>query len=191
MNMKIVSPEFFEKSTLETARRLLGKYIAAGDFLGKIAETEAYLKDDSASHSFRGKTPRNSAMFGPPGRAYVYFTYGMHHCFNIVTNKEETGEAVLIRAVEPIKGIEMMKRNRKMKDAKDLCNGPAKFTQAFGISKKDNGLNLLDKKSGIKLMEGDESEKFDIVEAKRIGIKNNQELNYRFYIKNNEFVSRG
>jgi DNA-3-methyladenine glycosylase len=113
----------------------------------------------------------------------------MYHCFNVVTNKKGIGEAVLIRAVEPIEGIEIMKKNRKIDEEKNLCNGPAKLTISFGIDKKLNGVNLLDKKSSLKLMQGEEEE-FETAEAKRIGISDGVDLPYRFYIKGNIWVSK-
>ncbi len=188
--MKSVPSSFFRRSTIEIARNLLGKYIVLGELAGKIVETEAYLKDDSASHSFKGKTKRNLPMFGPPGYSYVYFTYGMHYCFNVVTNKKGIGEAVLIRAVEPISGIEKMKSARKISDIKNLCNGPAKFTKAFGIDISHNNINLLNKNSKIRLLFPVKEEKLKIAQTTRIGIKKSQKLPYRFYIKNNDFVSR-
>jgi len=156
-----------------------------GKSIGRIVETEAYLEDDPASHSFRGKTKRNEVMFGSPGRAYIYFTYGMHHCFNVVTNIEGVGEAVLIRALEPISGIELMKKRRGIEDVKNLCNGPAKLFVAMGISKEMNGLNL---ESG-KLRIEQSNDRFDIISSNRIGISQGSDLKYRFFIKGNEFVS--
>src|SRR3989338_1070928 len=129
----MLDKSFFKKSTLNAAQNLLGCYLIHNNCTGKIVETEAYLHNDKASHSFKGKTNRNEAMFSEAGKAYVYFTYGMHHCFNVVTNKKGVGEAVLIRALELIKGIEIMKKRRKTNNVRDLCNGPAKLVIAFGI----------------------------------------------------------
>jgi len=186
--MEILTKDFFDKDTISLAKDLLGKYIVVGNKIGKIVETEAYLNDDPASHSFSGKTERNSPMFGRSGRAYVYFTYGMHHCFNVVASDENVGEAVLIRAVEPIEGIEEMKIARGMKEVTNLTNGPAKFCQAFGIDKSYNCINLLNKDSEIMIMEKEED--FDVVTTTRIGIIRGTDLPYRFYIKENGFVSR-
>jgi len=192
--MKILNSSFFSKDTLKVTKELLGKFIIRetkdGKIIGRIVETEAYLKDDPASHSFCGRTKRNFHMFESAGKSYVYFTYGMHHCFNIVTNKKGIGEAVLIRAVEPIGGIELMKKNRKIFDEKNLCNGPAKLTMAFGIDKKYSGINLLDENSSLKLMDSDEKDNFEITQTNRIGISKGKELNHRFYIKGNEWVSK-
>ena len=186
--MKILSESFFNKSTLKTAKDLLGKYLVHQNLVGKIVETEAYLKNDPASHSFKGKTERNKSVFGRLGTAYVYFTYGMHHCFNVVTNKG-FGEAILIRALEPISGIKIMQKNRKLNDVKNLCNGPAKLTLALGINRTNDGVNLLDKNSSLRLMQ-DKKEKFEIFATNRIGISQAKEKLYRFYVKDSEFVSR-
>ena len=188
--MKPLTKTFFEKPTCEVAKNLLGCYISFNGMLGKIVETESYLFDDPASHSFCGKTPRNSPMFEQAGKSYVYFTYGMYHCFNITTAKKEIGEAVLIRSVEPIKGIEKMKQNRKTDVVKNLTNGPAKFTTAFGITKSQNNINILTKTSPIKLYQPNKKEKFEIIQTTRIGIKKGTALPHRFYIKDNPFVSK-
>jgi len=183
--MNPLSKSFFEKNTIRIAKNLLGKYIKHKNMIGKIVETEAYLHDDPASHSFNGKTKRNTPMFDKPGTAYVYFTYGMYHCFNIVTNKKNIGEAVLIRALEPIKGIKQMQKNRGRDD--NLCNGPAKLVIAIGITKKHNGVDLLNKNSSIKIF--DNKENFEIVQTKRIGISKGKSLPHRFYVKNSKWVS--
>lgn len=190
--MKPVKRAFFNKSTLETARDLLGCYLVSkskdGEIIGKIAETEAYLKDDPAAHSFAGKTKRNEVMFGPSGRAYVYFTYGMHYCFNVVTEKEGKGEAVLIRALEPIEGLELMKKRRKTADKRNLCSGPAKLTQALGITKEHNGIDLMG--GELQLCLGEKINRENIIQTTRIGISKGENLPYRFFIKDNPFVSR-
>ncbi len=190
----------FQKPTLQAAKDLLGMYLAhyssEGLTIGRIVETEAYLHDDPACHASRGITPRNIAMFGPPGHAYIYFIYGMYHCFNVVTAPEGKGEAVLIRALEPIAGIELMKKRRK-KNLKrnlslhELCNGPGKLVIAMGIHAKQNHHNLLS--SELRLLPRDYFEKpkkFSIVKTKRIGIQKGAELPYRFYLKDNLFVSK-
>ncbi len=191
--MKIISKEFFNKSTIEIAKELLGKYLVRetpkGKIVGKIVETEAYLWNDPASHSFNGETKRNSPMFDSAGKAYVYFTYGMYYCFNVVTAEKGKGEAVLIRGVEPILGKELMKEKRGILDEKNLTDGPGKITIAFGIGRELNGIDLKDKKSELKLME-DQTEKFEIVETERIGISRGKELPHRFYIKGNKWVSK-
>ena len=181
--------QFFAQPTVELAKALLGKYLVYGELKGKIVETEAYLyKDDPACHASRGMTPRNKPMFGPAGTLYVYFIYGMHYCMNVVSGKVGEGEAVLIRAVEPISGLDRM-RERRGKDHRaaieSLCNGPGKLTQAFGITKEHNNLSLLDGELRIH----DSREKPDIESSKRIGLTVGKELELRFFIKGNRFVS--
>jgi len=188
--MRQLDKKFFNKKTIEIAQNILGKIISYDKMAGKIVEVEAYLSNDPASHSFFGKTDRNSPMFSEAGKSYVYFTYGMYYCFNITTNKKGIGEAVLIRAVEPLKGINKMKENRVIKDEKNLTNGPAKFTQAFGFTKNHNNINLLSQKSPIKIFQKENEDNFRIIKTTRIGIKNGANLLYRFYIKDNKFISR-
>lgn len=186
-----LSHSFFLHPTEEVARSLLGCVLLhktkKGIVSGKIVETEAYLHNDSASHSFRGKTARNAVMFGPAGHAYIYFTYGMHYCFNVVTAPEGKGEAVLIRALEPLEGIELMKKRRGMTNIKQLCNGPAKLVQALGITKAYNGISLL--KGPLRILSPEKKEQFSIVQTQRIGITAGKALPLRFFIKGNAFVS--
>jgi len=158
-----------------------------GKCVGKIVETEAYLKDDPASHSFNGKTKRNRMMFDNAGKAYIYFTYGMYFCFNVVTNKKEIGEAVLIRALEPLEGIELMKKRRGIVDINNLCNGPAKLVIAMGIKKEQNGCDLLN--GNLRLEKGVKINNESILVGKRIGISKGKELEHRFYIKDSKFMS--
>jgi len=185
---------FFNRPTVELAKALLGKYLAFGGLRGKIVETEAYLyKDDPGCHASRGKTQRNTPMFGPAGRTYVYFIYGMYHCLNIVSGKEGEGEAVLIRALEPIEGIELMQKRRKTEKIETLCNGPGKLTQAFGITKKQNNLSLIDGgDDDLRILNGEKIQETEIVTATRVGLAKGQgdELMLRFYIKGNRFVSK-
>lgn len=190
----------FKKSTLQVAKDLLGMHLAhyspEGLAIGRIVETEAYLHEDPASHSFRGKTSRNAAMFGPPGRAYIYFIYGTHHCFNIVTAPEGKGEAVLIRALEPVMGIELMEERRSSRSGKiiplkELCNGPAKLVVALGIHPGQAHCDLLE--GELRLLPRayfGPSQKISIVEDRRIGIQKAAELPYRFFIRGNPFVSK-
>lgn len=144
--MKILRKDFYHRDTSQIAKDLLGKKLVRRQkgrtLSGMIVETEAYLsRSDSASHAFKGQTPRNRVMFGPAGRAYVYFVYGMHYMFNIVTEDKGSPGAVLIRAVEPLEGLNQMKALRK-KTGRDLTNGPAKLCQAMAIDKSLNGWDL-------------------------------------------------
>jgi DNA-3-methyladenine glycosylase len=155
----------------------------------KIVETEAYHQDDPASHSFRGLTNRTAPMFQSGGRLYVYFTYGVHYCINIVTGPAGRGEGVLIRAGEPVEGLEIMKTNRRVDDIKNLANGPAKLAQAMGIFDTTLSGKILNK-SSIWLEEGSTVPSGDIFIGPRVGIRRAAGAPMRFYIRNNQFVSR-
>lgn len=192
---------FYTRRTLIVAKSLLGKIfvrrIGKKILSGKIVEVEAYLHNDPACHAYRGMTERNKVMFNEGGSLYVYFTYGIHYCANIVTNKKGVGEAVLIRAVEPIGGIDVMMKNRFDKSdrhlksdghLKNLTNGPAKFAQAFGLTKKQNGVSLLGEE--IYIAAGGHIPSSKIVVTTRIGISRGEEKKLRFYINGNEWVSK-
>ncbi len=177
-------------NAVAAAKSLLGwKLIhesSQGKTAGIIVETEAYTQEDPASHAYRGKRVANAAMFGSAGLIYVYFTYGMHYCVNIVTGAKGHGEAVLIRALEPIEGVELMQSRRKTQALKNLCSGPAKLVQAMGISKQHNGIRLM--QGPLKLEQGIHPEK--VVQTPRIGISQAKDLPWRFYIEGNTFTSR-
>ena len=182
----ILGQRFFNRPTVDLAKALLGKYLVLGKLKGKIVETEAYLyRDDPGCHAHRGTTARNAPMFGPAGRTYVYFIYGMYHCLNIVSGKTGEGEAVLIRALEPVEGVELMVKRRGTTKIENLCSGPGKLTQAFGITKKHNNLSLFDGK--IQILNN--REKPEIQADKRIGLSAGRDLELRFFIKGNKFVS--
>jgi DNA-3-methyladenine glycosylase len=139
---------FFARPSTTVAPELLGQVLARrlprGEILrARIVETEAYEEDDPASHAFRGRTPRNGVMFGPAGHLYVYFTYGMHHCMNVVTRREGEGSAVLLRAAEPIDGLAAMERARGTDRVRDLCRGPARLAQAFAVDRSLDGGDLV------------------------------------------------
>lgn len=155
---------------------------------GRIVETEAYAQDDAASHSYRGQTERTRVMFGPPGRLYVYFTYGMHYCCNIVTGPPGYGSAVLVRAVEPLEGEGVMSANRHGVEGTGLTNGPAKLCQALGINKSLNGHDLA--AAPLKLIIRPALEQAAIIQTTRIGISRAQDAPWRFYIKGNAYVSQ-
>lgn len=187
--MKVLSEDFFLDDTIQVARNLLGKYLMhrlpEGEVMGKIVETEAYLsKDDPACHASRGKTRRNEAMFGPPGTSYVYLIYGMYYCFNVVTGEEGVGEAVLVRALEPVKGIDQMRRRRGT-SPQNITNGPGKLCRAMGINKEHNGKRL--NQGNLLLL--DAEEKPPVEKSTRIGIKAAAEKMLRFYIPGNPYVS--
>ncbi len=130
---------FFDRPVLEVARDLLGCTFLFNGAGGRLVEVEAYRADDPASHSYRGRTQRNAVMFGPPGRLYVYFTMGLHFCVNVVCEGEGRAAAVLLRALEPTAGLDLMRERRGLDDPRRLCSGPARLTQALGIGRADNG----------------------------------------------------
>jgi len=184
--------KFYNRPTLKVAKELLGKYLVIqkdGNLVsGKIVETEAYIGfKDPASHAYRGKTPRNQVMFGHPGYAYVYLTYGMHHCLNLVTEKEGYPAAVLIRALEPVEGVEIMKRRRGREKRTDLTSGPAKLCQALNVDRRLNGADLC---AGTICVEDRGEVARRIATSTRIGVEEEKPKKWRFYVKNNEFVSR-
>ena len=191
-DLESLTEDFYRRDTVVVAKELLGcslvRTIDGTKIVCKIVECEAYYgKGDDASHAASGVTPRNKIMFGPPGRAYVYFNYGVHHLLNIVTEKEGTPGAVLIRAIQPMDGEEILRKNRPVKNSVDLTNGPGKLTQALGIDLEFNGVELF---GGDLFMSRGETSPVKIVATERIGISFGKELLYRFYIDNNIFVSR-
>ncbi len=189
MNTELV--RYLTKSASDVAPLLLGcileREIDGKLVRVKIVETEAYEQNDAASHSYKGKTPRTEIMFGEAGHLYVYFTYGMHYCCNVVTGKEGEGSAVLIRAVEPIEGEECMQELRKV-SGKQISNGPAKLCQALAIDKKLNGHDL--SASPLKLIIQNPLDRTNITISKRIGISQAKDVLWRFYITGNEYVSK-
>ena len=188
--------EFYLQDTREVAQKLLGQILVrtlpGGEVLsGVIVETEAYLTDDPACHAYRGQTPRNAAMFGPPGHAYVYFTYGLHMMLNLVCAPEGTAEAVLIRALEPVGGIDAMRLNRgNLPETRQLTNGPGKLAQALGLTRlTHNGLDITHPGSELYVLPQVVPE-FETVATTRIGISQGVDLPWRFYIRGNRYVSR-
>ncbi len=185
--MNTLPRKFYEQDTVKVTKNLLGKRIVRKigrqEISGIITETEAYRhKDDPASHAFRRVTERNKAMFGDVGMAYVYFTYGMYYCFNVVAKHPRTAVGtVLIRAIEPEKGIKVMQKNRKNGDMKNLTNGPAKLTQALEITKEYYGVDLT-KHPKLFITDGIKPKK--ISASTRIGIKETTEKMWNFKIKN-------
>ena len=182
--MKQVSESFFERDALVVARELLFKVIEFGGTSGMIVETEAY-KADPASHGYK-ITPRSEIMLSTYAHVYVYIIYGMYHCINFTTNRGEVG-AVLIRALEPVKGIEKMKRRRKTSNIHDLMSGPGKVCDAMNITKKQNWTKINDR---IKVYDYRSFRDSEISKSGRVGISRGKELDWRFFVKGSEFVSR-
>jgi DNA-3-methyladenine glycosylase len=203
--MQRLDAAFYQKyDTITLAQRLLGCELvhdsAEGQTAGIIVETEAYITGDPACHAYRRKTARNAAMFGAAGSVYVYLIYGMYHCINVVSAEEGMGEAVLIRALEPTRGADLMQMRRAIKKTKtvegmnthislkQLCNGPGKLVQAMGISLVAHNATHLTE--GSLYINEPSSSHFEVVTTTRIGITQGADLPYRFYIKNNQFVSK-
>jgi DNA-3-methyladenine glycosylase len=171
------------------ARDLIGCTVAHGDVAGRIVETESYHQSEPACHAFVGLTPRTRTLFGPPGRAYVYRSYGIHALLNAVTEDEGIGAAVLIRALEPIEGIDLMRERRGLERAEDLCSGPGKLTQALGIGLELNGTSLVDGPIAVQ-ERAPEARPPEIATGARIGITKATDLPWRFCDTTSRSVSR-
>ena len=175
----------------QAASRLLGcelELVIDGRMIRvRIVETEAYHQTDAASHSYNGRTPRNDVMFGPAGYLYVYFTYGMHYCCNVVTGSLDEGSAVLIRAVEPLTGRSLLEK-RRLKTGVEITNGPAKLCQALGIDATLNGHNLEHESLRLIIKPALNSEMVE--QSRRIGITKAADVPWRFYIRSNPYVSK-
>jgi DNA-3-methyladenine glycosylase len=192
--LKIARP-FYEQPTLAVARELLGKYLVRkhpdGKTVGRIVEAEAYVgPKDLACHASRGRTARTEIMFGPAGYAYVYFIYGVYYCLNIVTEEVDHASAVLIRALEPVEGIELMKKRRRTEVERNLASGPGKLCQAFAIDKALNGVDVC---RSIMYVEDRGEPSSKILATPRIGVDYAgkwKDKRWRFLIRGNEFVSR-
>ena len=180
---------FYQKHATELAKALLGCELvhvtSDGITSGLIVETEAYNQEDAASHSYKGKTERTKIMFESGGHVYVYFTYGMHYCFNVVSGEAGYGEAVLIRALEPVKGLDLMKQRRNRTD--QLTNGPAKLVQALVITKADYGKELYN--NDELFIKPSSGTNFKIGTGPRVGISQAKDIPWRFWVKDNPFVS--
>ena len=170
----------------EVARDLLGATLLVDGVGGAIVETEAYAAHDPASHSYRGRTSLNAAMFGPPGTLYVYRSYGIHWCANVVCGEEGLGSAVLLRALEPTHGLETMRARRGLHDPFRLCSGPGSLTQALGITREHDGLPLDRPPFDLEPREG----ALDLVASPRIGITRAADLPWRYSLRSSPFVSR-
>jgi DNA-3-methyladenine glycosylase len=183
---------FFDRPATTVAPLLLNKVLAAADGrAGRIVEVEAYMgARDPAAHTYRGRTPRNAVMFGPPGHLYVYFTYGMHWCANCVCGPEGAGCAVLIRALEPLHGIALMRAARpRTRLDRDLCRGPARLTQALGIDGAQNGIDLIDGTQGYAVTDDGTPPPDDPVVGPRIGISVGKDFPWRWSVPGNRYVS--
>ena len=185
--------EFYARDTVQIAEDLLGKRLVRvrgkSWMVGLIVEVEAYRgSDDPASHAFRGLTPRNAPMFGEPGHAYVYFTYGNHYCLNVTTQSSGTPGAVLIRALEPLEGVSMMRRLRPNVSDLALTSGPGKLTKALAIDKSLNEVDMT--RIGPLFIEDARRGQNEIMRSTRIGIRVGKERLWRFYISRNQYVSR-
>ena len=177
---------------VDVAPTLIGLVLVSGARAGRIVEVEAYMgSDDPASHAYRGPTPRNATMFGPPGHLYVYFTYGMHWCANVVTGEDGHATAVLLRALAPMAGIDAMWASRpRARRERDLCSGPAKLAQALGIDGTHDGVDLCDPTSPVRVL--DDGWRLDVEPAvsPRIGITSAVDHPWRWYVPGDPNVSR-
>ena len=177
---------------VDVAPWLLNKVLVSGTRAGRIVEVEAYKgAGDPASHAYRGETARTAIMFGPPAYLYVYFTYGMHWCANVVAGPAGEASALLIRALAPLRGLEEMRRLRPAaRRDRDLCNGPAKLCQALGITGADNGTDLLAPRAKVRLVDDGTPPPESPVQGRRIGIRVAVEEPWRFWVAGEESVSR-
>jgi DNA-3-methyladenine glycosylase len=178
--------ELFARGVHEFAPELIGVTLLVDGVGGRIVETEAYDHEDPASHGYRGRTPRNAAMFGPPGHAYVYRSYGIHWCLNLVCEEEGTANAVLLRALEPTHGLDVMHERRGHEDPRLLCSGPGRLCQALGVTREHDGLPL--DRPPFELLERDRD--VEVVAGPRIGITQAAELPWRYVEAGSRFVSR-
>jgi DNA-3-methyladenine glycosylase len=183
---------FYAREAQEVAPDLLGHVLVRAFPDGRraaarIVEVEAYAPNDPASHAFRGMTPRNAVMFGPPGHLYVYFTYGMHHCMNAVTGRAGEGAAVLLRAAEPLEGADEMAARRGRDRRVDLCSGPGRLAQALGVARGDDGLDLV---AGDAMWVETGWRQEPIASGIRVGVRETTRT-WRFWLGGNAFVSRG
>jgi DNA-3-methyladenine glycosylase len=183
---RILGRRFFARDVHQVARDLIGVTLLYKGAGGRIVEVEAYHHTDPAAHSYGGRTKRNAVMFGPPGHAYVYRSYGIHWCLNFVCEEEGSASAVLIRALEPTQGLVAMRRRRRLKDERLLCSGPGRLCQALGITRAHNGLALDEPPFQVFAR----TSRMDIVTGPRIGISKAAERPWRYGLKGSPFLSR-
>jgi DNA-3-methyladenine glycosylase len=177
---------FFARSVHEVAPELVGCTLLVDGVGGRLVEVEAYDAEDPASHGFRGETGRNRAMFGPPGHAYVYRSYGLHWCLNLVCGREGVPEAVLVRALEPTLGLERMRERRGLEDERLLCAGPGRLCQALGVTAAQDGLALDEPPFGLLAAR----EEVAVAQGPRVGITRAVDLPWRYGLAGSSFVSR-
>ena len=183
---RLLKRSFFDRPVLDVAPDLIGATLLVNGIGGIIVEVEAYHQSEPAAHSYRGPTPRNMVMFGPPGFSYVYRSYGIHWCVNFVCEKEGCASAVLIRALEPSHGLAMMRRRRGVDDERALCSGPGKLCEALGITIKHSALPLDQPPYALHARVG----KADVVSGVRIGLTKAVDLPWRYGLKGSRFVSK-
>ncbi|HYK82323.1 MAG TPA: DNA-3-methyladenine glycosylase [Gemmatimonadales bacterium] len=189
-----LSRAFYARPTPEVARRLLGQLlvsdVGARRTAGRIVETEAYLgRDDPASHGYGARrTRRNASLFAPPGTAYVYFTYGMHWCLNAVTEAPGVPAAVLIRALEPVAGLDTMRRRRGAVSERELCSGPAKLCEALGVTGREDGVPLT--RGRLRILRNPSRQRLTIIVTPRVGITRAADWPLRFLVKDSPWASR-
>lgn len=185
-NRTILTRSFFDRSVHEVTPELIGATLLVGGVGGVIVEVEAYDHEDPAAHGYRGRTERNAAMFGPPGHAYVYRSYGLHWCLNFVCEGQNVAAAILIRALHPLAGLPSMGRRRGLKDDRQLCSGPGKLCQALGIARWHDGLALDEPPFALYAA----VDPVEIVRGPRIGISKATDQPWRYGLKGSPYLSR-
>ena len=183
---KPLTRRFFDRDVHEVARELIGAELLVDGVGGKIVEVEAYTPDDPASHAFRGRTPRNGAMFGPAGQAYVYRSYGIHWCLNLVCGPGELASALLLRALEPTHGLDLMRERRGVDDPRLLCSGPGRLCEALAVTREHDGLPL--DRAPFELRAATTTP--EIVVGTRIGLTKAADRPWRYGLAGSRFVSR-
>jgi DNA-3-methyladenine glycosylase len=178
--------DFFARSVHDVAPELIGATLLFDGVGGQIVEVEAYDQEDPASHGYRGRTERNTSMFGPPGHAYVYRSYGIHWCLNLVCESEGVASAILVRALEPVYGLDLMRERRGLEDPRLLCAGPGRLCQALGITRDHDGLPLDEPPFELRLRD----EPVEVAAGPRIGITRAAELPWRYVEAGSRFLSR-
>ncbi len=178
----------FDATSIEVARALIGTSLFVSGVGGRIVETEAYDESEPASHTFGGQTPRNAVMFGPSGRAYVYRSYGLHWCLNVVCMRAGHGAGVLIRAIEPTRGVAAMRERRGQQELRLLCSGPGRLCQALGVMHAMNGLRF--DRPPFRLVPQGVDAMFKVASGARIGISKSQDLPWRFVLAGSAFLSK-